>query len=208
LGTALLSTAAFIVLSFCVAAGMTQGVDDAVRRFFRPNDVWGVYQRIFEHFVDALAPPVTISILLVAGGVSAWRLRSIRPMVFAGLSVGLAATLTILTKATLHRPDPHGGASWLGGAYPSGHVLMLLISLGCALLVLRAATWWLWTGVALVALTLAVSLLLEATHWLTDIVGGALLGITLLAMLHNARNCAFATEEKCRVVPAQRDLGA
>jgi undecaprenyl-diphosphatase len=184
MATALVSTAAFAVLSFLVAAGMTQGLDDAARVFFRPNDVWGVNQEIFGHFVDALAPPVTTSLLLVAAGLSAWRLRSVRPLVFGGSVACCASLLTIMTKALLQRPDPHGRLSGLAGAYPSGHVLMLLVSLGCALYVLRARTWWMWTSVALAGLILAVSLLFLAMHWLTDIVGGALLGITLLAVLN------------------------
>ena len=204
----MLSMAAFVVLSLLVGAGKTQGVDDAARELFRPNDVWGVNQEFFGHFVDALAPPVTSSLLLVAGGVSAWSLRSMRPVVFAGSSLCVAASLTIAIKVALHRPDPHGEPSWLGGAYPSGHVLILLISLGCALLVLRATTWWLWMGVAFAGLTLAVSLLFLTMHFLTDIVGGALLGITLLVALHNAQNYALGTQEKCRVLSAERDRQA
>lgn len=187
MATALTSIAAFVVLSFLVADGMTQSLDEAARGFFRPNDVWGVNQEVFGHFVDALAPPITSSLVLVAGGLSAWRLRRLRPLVFAGLFVSSAALLTILTKAALERPDPHGHLSGLAGAYPSGHIVMLLVSLGCALLVLRARAWWMWIGLALLGLLLAVSLLFLAMHWLTDVVGGALLGITMLALLISRR---------------------
>jgi hypothetical protein len=44
-----------------------------------------------------------------------------------------------------------------------------------------------WTGLVLLDLLLALSLMFLAMHWLTDLVGGALLGVPLLALLNSRR---------------------
>lgn len=206
---AALSAAAFVVLSILVAKGFTQELDSAVREWFRPDDVWGVHQLIFGNVVDGLAPPVAAALLATASGICAWRRRSTRPIVFAGLTASLAVMLTVVSKVILQRPDPHGGLSGYGGAYPSGHMVMLLVALGWTLLVLRApATWWQWMGVALVALTMAVSLLVLATHWLTDVAGGTLIGLTLLAVVSIPGVAHAAAKGTVKSVTAERDVGA
>jgi len=208
LGIATLSAAAFVVLSFLVASGATQELDNAVREWFRPGDVWGVHQLIFGNVVDGLAPPVAAALLATTSSVSAWRFRSTRPIVFAGLTASVAVVVTVVSKLTLQRPDPHGGLSGYGGAYPSGHMVMLLVALGCTLLLLRApATWWQWTGVALVGLTMAASLLVLATHWMTDVAGGALIGITVLAVVSIPGVARAAPKGTVKSVIAEHDVG-
>lgn len=206
--TAAVSTVAFVELSVLVARGITHDLDDAVRQWFRPNDVWGIYQLIFGNVVDGIAPPVAVAILGIATVVAAWRDRSIRPVVFAGLTASVATVLTLAGKAILQRPDPHGGL-WHGGAYPSGHMVMLLVALGCALLMLRPrATWWEWLGVALVNLTMAVSLLFLAMHWFTDVVAGTLIGLTLLSVVSIPGVARVARKRNVESGTAERDVGA
>jgi membrane-associated phospholipid phosphatase len=208
LGTAAICTAAFVVLSWLVAEGITQDFDDAVRWWFRPNDVWGVYQLIFGNVVDGLAPRVALALLVIASGAAAWRVRSVRPIVFAGLTASVAALLTVVSKATFQRPDPHGGISGHGGAYPSGHMVMLLVAVGCALLMLRPrARWWEWIGVAVVGLTMAVSLLLLAMHWFTDVAAGTLIGIALLAVVSIPGVARAAPKPNVESGTAERDVG-
>jgi membrane-associated phospholipid phosphatase len=203
-----MSTAAFVVLSLLVARDITQDLDDAVRQWFRPNDVWGIYQLIFGNVVDGIAPPVAVALLGIATIVAAWRDRSIRPMVFAGLTASVAMVLTFAGKAISERPDPHGGL-WHGGAYPSGHMVMLLVALGCALLMLRPrARWWEWLGVALVGLTMAVSLLFLAMHWFTDVVAGTLIGITLLAVVSIPGVAHASRKRNVESGTAEHDVGA
>jgi membrane-associated phospholipid phosphatase len=196
------------VLSWLVAEGITQDLDDALRWWFRPNDVWGVYQLIFGNVVDGIAPPVALALLALASSAAAWRGRSIRPLVFAGLTASVAMVLTVVGKAILQRPDPHGGLSGHGGAYPSGHMVMLLVALGCALLMLRPrARWWEWIGVGVVGLTMAVSLLLLAMHWFTDVAAGTLIGLTLLAVVSIPGVGRAAPERNVESGTADRDVG-
>jgi membrane-associated phospholipid phosphatase len=71
--------------------------------------------------------------------------------------------------------------SAVGGSFPSGHMASVGICLGGALLVIRARTrWWEWLPVGAIALSMAFSLLVQSAHWLTDVLGGALLTVGVL----------------------------
>jgi membrane-associated phospholipid phosphatase len=86
-------------------------------------------------------------------------------------------------------------------------MVMLLVSLGCALLVLRAqATCWEWMSVAVVGLTMAVSLLLLAMHWLTDVAGGMLIGLMLLAVVSIPGIARAAPKRNVESSPSDRDI--
>ena len=62
--------------------------------------------------------------------------------------------------------------SAVGGSFPSGHMVSVLVCLGGALLVVQQRPrWWEWVLVGLVDLAMGLSLLLQAAHWLTDVVG-------------------------------------
>ena len=118
--SALVSTVAFTVLSILVASGATQGLDDAVRQQFRPDDVWSTNQLIFGNVVDGLGPPVALGILLLSGAVTSWRRRSSGPLIYVVVLGVSAVILTAVAKMSVHRADPHGGLSTQGGAYPPG----------------------------------------------------------------------------------------
>ena len=173
----------FVALSLAVVAGATDDLDRQVRELFRPDDVWSTNQLVFGNVVDGLGPPVAVGLLLLAGVVAAWRHGSWRPLGEALVLAAVAGCVIGVTKLVFHREDPHGAISTLGGAYPSGHMVMLLVSLGGALLLLRrtARSWW-WIPVALAEVLMGVSLLFLAMHWFTDVVGGALLGLVLVCL--------------------------
>ena len=77
--------------------------------------------------------------------------------------------------------------SGIGGAYPSGHIVALLVCLGAIALALHAeAPWWSRLAWWLVAVTkkpsvMAAALLLTAAHWFTDVLGGVLIAVAVLA---------------------------
>lgn len=179
---ALASAAAFVLLSGLVAVGATQRLDDRVRQLFRPHDIWSTNQLLFGNVVDILGPPVSVGLLLLAGIVSAARARTLRPVAYAALLAAAAAVLAAACKVIVRRPDPDGAMSTIG-AFPSGHMLILLVSWGGAVLVLRRSPrWWEWCIVAMVGVTMAASLLFVALHLFTDVVGSVLLAVTILAL--------------------------
>lgn len=173
--------AAFAVLTLLVEIGATRLVDVAARDFFRPDDVWGPVQIRVDTVVEGLEPARVLPVYAALVTLLAWSRRSWRPMVHALALLAAAGLPALLVKRTMARTDPHGDLSSIG-SFPSGHVLVLLVCLaGAVLLVRQEPRWWQWALVAMVDLAMAGSLLLQAAHWLTDVVGGALLGVAALA---------------------------
>ena len=67
----------------------------------------------------------------------------------------------------------------LGGSYPSGHVLMVLLLAGCIVLLVwrtpglsRGRSWA--SGPVM-----GWALLVQTAHWLTDVVGAVLMGVVV-----------------------------
>lgn len=180
--TSLASAAAFLVLSVLVATHVTQRVDTRAVEWLRPHGEWGRSQVLLMPVIDGLAPP-RVFLLLVVVGVSAsiWR-ASWRPGAWAALLALAGVTLTMVAKFAVHRPDPQYEMSAIGGSYPSGHVVALLLCLGGSVLVLRSPTrWWYWLPVGLLGAAMGAALLVTAAHSVTDVAGGALLAVALLA---------------------------
>ena len=71
-------------------------------------------------------------------------------------------------------------SSGFASAYPSGHLVMLLVCLGCLLLLFPGRRGGSGPGSRWSDCSMGVSILVVAMHWLTDVVGSALLGVTVL----------------------------
>nr|WP_238351429.1 phosphatase PAP2 family protein [Kribbella shirazensis] len=185
---AIASTVAFLVLAVLVTADATGRIDTQLRQVFRPDDVWGIWQLIFGNVVDGLMPAVALALLGAAGLFAAIRRRSWRPVRYVGVLGAIAVLLTVISKAVIQRTDPHGGTSSLGGAFPSGHMVVLLVSLGGALLVLSEhPPLWAWLLVVVIELTMGLSLLLLSMHWFTDVISGGLLAAPVVVLARSPR---------------------
>ncbi len=184
-GTVLLTSVSaigFVVLAMLVAFHATDHIDVAVRGSFRPHDVWGLPKRRADRLVEDARPRNMAALLALVGVGASLRRRSWRPLVYATLVGSGSAVLTQGFKILLGRPDPNYQTFPHSGSFPSGHTVSVIVCLGGALLVLRAQThWWEWVFVGLGGLAMSLALLVEAAHWFTDIVGGALLAVTMLA---------------------------
>jgi undecaprenyl-diphosphatase len=179
---AVLAATAFVLLTVLVASGATRALDVAARDLFRPHDVWGAVQIRADVVVEGLRPRNTALVLMVVTLVACAHRRSWRPAAFSALVAGVAAALALATKVVVGRSDPHLDMSTAGGSFPSGHTLGVLVCLGTSLLLLsRRPRWWAWAVVGIVTAAMGLALLLEAAHWLTDVLGGVLLGIAVLA---------------------------
>ena len=122
--------AAFVLLTGCVALGVTDGLDLRVFAWARPHDEWALGQVRWAHVVHALRPPViAAAVAAVAGAVCLVR-RTVRPALVPAAAVATAALVTLLVKVALARPDPHATGTGHGGSFPSGHTVSVVAGRG------------------------------------------------------------------------------
>lgn len=179
IGLALGCLAAFVLLALCVSAGLVPPALDAwPARSASLGPVASLYS-------DAL--PYASQIALAAALV----LFLVRRRWAAALSLPFAYVVGEASvggvKGLLSRPRPPG-ATALGGAFPSGHTAGATIECGLvlvtALAVLGAPRAWRIAGAvawALLSALAGTARVLEGEHWPTDVVGGWLLGIAVVA---------------------------
>ncbi|GAA1582370.1 hypothetical protein GCM10009804_43650 [Kribbella hippodromi] len=185
---AVASSVAFLVLAGIASAGQVDALDRNLQQVFRPDDVWGPWQLVFGNVVDGAAPRVSLAVLAVSGALAAVLRTTWRPLVYVAALAMVGALATQVAKALIGRADPHGDVGTLSGSFPSGHMVILLVSLGGVLLVWRRhPPVWAWALVALAGLTMGLALLLLSMHWFTDVVGGALLAVPLLVVAASPR---------------------
>jgi membrane-associated phospholipid phosphatase len=136
--------------------------------------------------VTTAGGPAGVAIIgLLASAIWVWRRRSPWPAVVVMGTLAVVAAANSLCKLAVGRHRPPVSAHLVAEtdlSYPSGHVAGTVALAGAVLLLyLPAARTWLRRGVAVVAAVLvvsavAVSRLYLGVHWLTDVVGAALLG--------------------------------
>ena len=175
-------SAAFVLLTGCVALGVTDGLDLRLFAWARPHDEWAPGQVRWAPVVDALRPPVmATAVAAVAGAVCLVR-RTVRPALVPAAAVATAALVTLLVKVALARPDPHGTGTGHGGSFPSGHTVSVVLGVALVVhLLAPRALRVLWAGAAAAGLFMGTGLVVIGAHWVSDVVGGLLLGFAVLA---------------------------
>lgn len=190
----------FLLLVVLVANGLTQPFDDWVREVFRPDDVWEQSQARVDVIVEGLRPTIAFAVLVCAVGLAALKSRSWRPAVLGAGVVVSSVVLTDLVQHALGRPDPHGAV--IGGSFPSGHTLASTVIAGVVALLAtgRRRTRLLYLVAIATGCLMSWALLVQAAHWATDVIGGLLLGVAILAGAHcwwvSARSDVHAPSEK------------
>jgi membrane-associated phospholipid phosphatase len=131
------------------------------------------------------SPTVVAVIALLLAGLLWWSTRSLaRAVLLAGpvLAAGAAST-TLKVLVAAQRP-PHAAhlVTETGHAFPSGHVVGTLTLLGMAAIMVGTQTQRrvlrivMALAVAAIVSVIAVTRLYLGVHWLTDVIGGFLLG--------------------------------
>jgi membrane-associated phospholipid phosphatase len=135
----------------------------------------------------------TATVLITVAVLVGWRKKSYRPLNLSILSllalngvVGIAKLSIGRTKPRLHLDIVHS----IGLSYPSGHAANALISWGLIAYILFTffdITWlkasWLYTLVGLMTLSVCIVSLMRNTHWFSDLLGGVLLGGSILVAI-------------------------
>ena len=175
------SAGTFTILAVIVDLDLLNTFDSIIREWARPNDIWGAAQLRADYVVEGLRPPVLAGLLALFTLVLCVIRRSMRPAVFVGGVWLITVALTVVAKMAVGRPDTHGVVESFGGSFPSGHTISVIVCLGLAVEVTQHRLGrWVWLIPALVGGLMGVALVVQAAHWSTDVVGGALLATGVL----------------------------
>ena len=145
--------------------------------------------------VDAAKVLTHLGSLPVVGAVAAvtavWATVRRRWIDAAALVAGVALSVVLVhvAKAAYDRPRPLGGLVDVDlSAYPSGHTAYAVAYVACAVVLIRAGTAWA-VRFAAITVTMCVVAVVGATrvylgvHNLTDVIGGAALGVAIWALI-------------------------
>lgn len=178
---------AFLALTLLVMRART-GIDElSITRRLQAITVRGFAPLLHLINVPGYPPQVLgLGFLLVAVPyVLGWKWIAFT-QAFAGLGVGLAATIV---KYVVHRPRPssdvvlvHRVLDGGGQSYPAGHAADYLARFGFIIYLLTRSgppVWWVWVIIAILGLYIGLvgfARIYSGEHWLTDVLGGYLLG--------------------------------
>ncbi|MCE9683200.1 bifunctional DedA family/phosphatase PAP2 family protein [Halomonas alkalisoli] len=115
--------------------------------------------------------------------------RHLAALTHIAAGLGAIALLNTLGKAIIGRPRPDTPDYLTGSlAYPSAHASSAVVLYGLAAAFLAQGLphqrrfWAYWIAIAL-TLPMALSRLVIGVHWLSDLIGGALLGLVVCALV-------------------------
>ncbi|MXG29894.1 phosphatase PAP2 family protein [Streptomyces sp. YIM 132580] len=190
-GTA--GTALFVVLLALVAAQWQPliSLDRTVAESLHRHAVGDPgLVRVNRVLTDWFWDPWTMRALVAAAVIALWWHGARLLALWVAAASLLGSLLQQGLKAAVNRerprwPDPVDTAHF--AAFPSGHVMTAAVSCGLLLWLLRlyGAGPALWAGAVAVAVVsvigVAVTRVYLGVHWLTDVVGGVLLGVAVVA---------------------------
>jgi membrane-associated phospholipid phosphatase len=212
-----------LVVVTLLAAGPLQGVDEAAHGHWAHKLTPGL-QPFIQHVLDPIAgQAVCLPVLAAVAATLSWRHRTWRPLWCAAMAevafyggVGLLKVVLARPAPTTDDADLFGGGlrelGWSGISFPSGHAAEAVLIYGTAVYLVGR-----WTnasartmsllrlGVGLVALNAAAVSYYLGWHWISDLVGGLLVGGLLLRLLIDADRRGWRLRTRHTVVA--RHLG-
>lgn len=172
--------AGFVLVTVLVAGGWAEGLYQGVNRGLSTLRSPALLD--FAALVSVAARPTGVGLLCLVAGIVLW-LRGKRLEIAAVWGAGVLSLATMeAVKALIARPrpEPLAGVVEAGASYPSGTTALVTAVLVCLAQVVApsgpASRLALGLALAVVAVVAFCRLLLSV-HYLTDVVGGACLGL-------------------------------
>jgi undecaprenyl-diphosphatase len=191
-------------------------VDRAVERWSDPRMT--PFSIATLEVVTALGATVTVIALgLVTACYAAWRWRSRAIPLFLLIVIGGQLLLADLIKGAVQRtrPDLRPLAHFTGPSFPSGHTTAAAATFAAIAIVLgrdgSTGRRMLLAGIAVaLAVAVACSRVFLGVHWVTDTIGGLVLGwtwVAVVAIAFGGRLMRFAAPVKAAVTPEPARFG-
>lgn len=178
---ALLAGLLFVILAALVATRTTDHLDSVVREWFWPHHEWGPTQARADHFANLFSPPRLALGALAVSALISLRRHSMAPLWLTLAVVFIGGAAEVSVKWLMPRVAVPTLSAHFAGSFPSGHIVAAVAFPGAIVLLLHtkaARVGWLAVGVF--ALGMGVALLVSAIHYLTDVIGGIMLAVTVL----------------------------
>ena len=167
--------------------------------------------------VTAFGGTITVVVLGVATAAYAvWRWRSRAIPLFLVIVIGGQLLLADLIKGAVQRtrPDLRPLAHFTGPSFPSGHTTAAAATFAAIAIVLgrdgsTGRRMLLAGAAAALAVAVACSRVFLGVHWVTDVIGGLVLGwtwVALVAIAFGGRVMRFAAPAKAAVTPEPTTL--
>jgi undecaprenyl-diphosphatase len=199
--------------------GWVTGLDAATASRFAAHPTYRFYVASLA-IAHLASPAATAAAGLIAGALLSWRARSVIPGVVVIGTVGAAALAQTALKAAVRRPASPAELPFplvrYDHPFPSGHVTGTAALLGIVAVCVgvgrtRTLRAWLAGSGVVGVLVVAVTRLYLGVHWLTDAVGGAVLGgvfVTMGAAVFSALHARSRPEGTTPpvIAPARRAL--
>ncbi|MEU8842178.1 phosphatase PAP2 family protein [Streptomyces roseus] len=164
---------------------LDQGAAERLHRYVLGHPSW---LGVLEFFTQIVWDPVTMRLLVAAVVVWLLRRRALRLAAWAACTAITGGLVGLLAKnaverARPHLPDPVAHAP--GFSFPSGHAMTATTSCAVLLLVLLPVVPKAWRPLAWVLAVVSVigvgfTRVALGVHWVSDVVGGWLLGIVVV----------------------------
>lgn len=164
---------------------LDQSVADALHRQALAHPAWVRAMSL----VSAVGSPTVMRVGVGALAIVLWLRGARRLALWAAVTMAGGALIDVALKAAVGRARPvfaHPVATAPGASFPSGHAFTAALGSGVALLTVlpllgRRGRVVAWSVAVLVPLAVGYSRLALGVHWTSDVVGGWLLGVGLLA---------------------------
>jgi membrane-associated phospholipid phosphatase len=163
------------------------------------------------------ATPTVIALGLATAGYAVWRWRSRAIPLFLAIVIGGQLLLADAIKGAVQRtrPDLRPLAHFTGPSFPSGHTTAAAATFAAIAIVLgrdgSSTRRMLLAGVAVaLAVTVGCSRVFLGVHWVTDALGGLVLGwtwVALVAVAFGGRVMRFAAPVKVATSPEPARFG-
>ena len=188
----------FVILTICVLSGVTEVIDYNIYNILSTNEI--TFLTTFSNVVTSFASSQAIIIITL---ILIFLLNTNHERIFVIINTLISAGIIILSKNIFLRERPLIGSELLSSySFPSGHSLIATTYYGFFIYLLRRSkckeeykvigTTLLSTLIVLICL----SRIFLSVHYVTDVIGGVILGLIILLVLIYFFDATFKPKEK------------